>query len=85
MAGNFRQDYTLFRFPGKEDNLSMVIDRSADEVVLLPRDLGQARLKISESLLDVLFYLDLGMDPMTYFLAFSRLAPVQLMWLLGVP
>ncbi len=29
------------------------------------------------SSLDILFYPDLGMTPLTYFLAFARLAPVQ--------
>ena len=68
---------TVFRFSGKEDALSREIDQSADAVVCLPYELKAARLKISEHRPDILFYLDIGMDPMTYFLAFSRLAPVQ--------
>jgi len=68
---------TVFRFPGKEDTFSKAIDLSADEVVALPYELASARLKIAECMLDILFYLEIGMDPMTYFLAFSRLALVQ--------
>ena len=33
--------------------------------------------QVAATELDVLFYADIGMDPTTYFLAFSRLAPVQ--------
>ncbi|MGR3303931.1 MAG: tetratricopeptide repeat protein [Candidatus Scalindua sp.] len=68
----------LFRFSGeKEDHLSKAINEAADEVVILPKKLKPARQEIAEHSLDILFYLDIGMDPLTYFLAFSRLAPVQ--------
>ncbi|MBC8555845.1 MAG: tetratricopeptide repeat protein [Candidatus Brocadiales bacterium] len=60
-----------------EDSLTSAINSSADEVVVLPRELRAARQEIADHSLDVLFYLDIGMDPLTYFLAFSRLAPVQ--------
>jgi predicted O-linked N-acetylglucosamine transferase (SPINDLY family) len=36
-----------------------------------------ARRLVADQQLDVLFYTDIGMDPFTYTLAFSRLAPVQ--------
>jgi predicted O-linked N-acetylglucosamine transferase (SPINDLY family) len=67
----------LFRCPGKEDELSQDIYRAADEVVMLPPNLRQARQQVAEYWQDILFYLDIGMDSLTYFLAFSRLAPVQ--------
>jgi predicted O-linked N-acetylglucosamine transferase (SPINDLY family) len=68
----------LFRFSGgREDHLSKTIDKAADEVVMLPKKLKPARQEIADHSLDILFYLDIGMDPLTYFLAFSRLAPVQ--------
>jgi predicted O-linked N-acetylglucosamine transferase (SPINDLY family) len=68
----------LFRFSGgKEDHLSKAINEAADEVVMLPKKLKPARQEIAEHSLGILFYLDIGMDPLTYFLAFSRLAPVQ--------
>jgi predicted O-linked N-acetylglucosamine transferase (SPINDLY family) len=67
----------LFRCPGKEDELSQDIDRASDEVVMLPGNLRQARQKIAEYCQDILLYLDIGMDSLTYFLAFSRLALVQ--------
>ena len=42
-----------------------------------PRDLAQARAAVAALELDVLVHADIGMDPFGYFLAFSRLAPVQ--------
>lgn len=42
-----------------------------------PRELAQARAAIAALELDVLVHADIGMDPFGYFLAFSRLAPVQ--------
>lgn len=49
-----------------------------DTLVWLPEaDLESAATLVKEQDLDVLFYTDIGMDPTTYYLAFSRLAPVQ--------
>jgi len=42
-----------------------------------PRDLERAREAIAAEALDILVYADIGMDPFSYFLAFSRLAPAQ--------
>lgn len=40
-------------------------------------DLARAREQIAALELDILVYLDIGMDPFTYFLAFARLAHAQ--------
>lgn len=45
--------------------------------VHLPYHLKSAREKIADLKLDILVYLDIGMEPLSYFLAFSRLARVQ--------
>jgi predicted O-linked N-acetylglucosamine transferase (SPINDLY family) len=45
--------------------------------VVPPQDLAQAREAIAALELDILVHADIGMDPLGYFLAFSRLAPVQ--------
>jgi predicted O-linked N-acetylglucosamine transferase (SPINDLY family) len=42
-----------------------------------PQDLAAAREAIAREELDILVHADIGMDPFGYFLAFSRLAPVQ--------
>ncbi len=67
----------LFKFPHKEDDIGKFIDGHAESVTLLPEALFVARRVIAAKKLDILFYPDIGMDPFTYFLAFSRLAPVQ--------
>lgn len=43
----------------------------------VPLDLERARAAVAQLQLDVLAYLDIGMDPFTYYLAFARLAPTQ--------
>jgi predicted O-linked N-acetylglucosamine transferase (SPINDLY family) len=67
----------LLRFAGPNDDLARLLDQAADDVVILPSNVDAARQQIAELQLDVLFYTDIGMDPLTYFLAFARLAPVQ--------
>jgi predicted O-linked N-acetylglucosamine transferase (SPINDLY family) len=64
-----------------EDNVARFIRSQADAYVELPAALPAARERIASLGLDVLIYADIGMEPMTYTLAFSRLAPVQCaMW-----
>ena len=67
----------LFVPPFVEDFMSAAIRDSADAHLILPPTLAAARERIAELELDILFYQDIGMDPYTYFLAYSRLAPVQ--------
>jgi len=68
----------VFAIAPRTDDWSETIRRSADRYAGLPLDLGRAREAIESSALDILFYADLGIDPLTYFLAFWRLAPIQL-------
>ncbi len=49
----------------------------ADEIIDLPLDLFEARASILDKQLDLLFYPEIGMEPLNYFMAFARLAPVQ--------
>lgn len=67
----------VLRFKGKDDPLSDAINQAADEMIYLPDHLSEARRMIAKQALDILFFLDIGMEALTYFLAFSRLAPVQ--------
>jgi protein O-GlcNAc transferase len=60
------------------DAMAQLIDRSADAVVTVSHDLQAARETIAELGLDILFFQDIGMEPLSLLLAFSRLAPVQL-------
>ncbi len=51
------------------------------QMAQLPLDLQGARASIAKCELDALVYPDIGMEPFTYFLAFSRLASTQVvMW-----
>jgi protein O-GlcNAc transferase len=68
---------TVLMFPQNPDPVSEFIVRQADRNVILPLTLDAARQVIAQEELDILFYPEIGMDPLTYYLAFSRLAPVQ--------
>jgi len=59
------------------DFVAREIAAAADRHVVLPADLAAARQVVANQELDVLVFTDIGMEPFTYFLAFSRLAPVQ--------
>jgi predicted O-linked N-acetylglucosamine transferase (SPINDLY family) len=67
----------LFVPPFVDDEISQFICERADHHVQLPQTLEAARETIAQLELDILFYQDIGMDAYTYFLAYSRLAPVQ--------
>ena len=75
-----REDCLIYLFHAvtpQDDDLRCEIEALVDSSIVLPGDLQAAREAISEARLDVLFYPDIGMDPVTYFLAQARLAPVQ--------
>jgi predicted O-linked N-acetylglucosamine transferase (SPINDLY family) len=73
-----RFEVYVFAIAPKDDDWAKVIRMSAEHYVALPRDLDRVREAIDAAGLDILFYADIGMDPHTYFLAFWRLAPIQL-------
>ena len=68
---------TLFSLSPTEDAESRRLEAGVDRFVHLPRSLSVARDAIAEAKLDLVYYTDIGMEPLTYFLAFARLAPVQ--------
>jgi predicted O-linked N-acetylglucosamine transferase (SPINDLY family) len=63
--------------PSRDDEATVRIRAAADRTVHLDPDLYRARSQIAALELDILFYQDIGMEPISYFLAFARLAPVQ--------
>lgn len=63
--------------PSRDDDCTARLRAAVDRVVDLAPDLFAARDQISALALDILFYQDIGMEPISYFLAFARLAPVQ--------
>ncbi|MBT6136592.1 MAG: tetratricopeptide repeat protein [Rhodospirillaceae bacterium] len=61
-----------------EDEVALFPDgQRADQHVVFAEDLWATQAQVAALELDVLIYGDIGMEPMTYFLGFSRLAPVQ--------
>jgi len=71
-------DVHVFAIAPQQDDWAAAIRGSADHYASLPLDLEHVRRAIESAALDVLFFADIGMDPMTYFLAFWRLAPIQM-------
>ena len=79
-AGVARAEFevtAIFVAPVIDDDYSRFIRQHAERSVVVPEDLAAARRLIEALELDVLFYQDIGMEPFSYWLAFSRLAPVQ--------
>ncbi|MBT5111103.1 MAG: tetratricopeptide repeat protein, partial [Rhodospirillaceae bacterium] len=72
-----RISVTAFTFGAGRDRLWNSIAADVDRTVALPFDIQQARTAIAAEELDVLVYTDIGMEPLTYFISQSRLAPVQ--------
>ena len=70
-------ELVIFRTSRKSDAMAEAIESAASKVVYLPQKLENARLTVADENLDLLYYPDIGMDAFTYFLAFARLAPVQ--------
>ena len=72
-----RFEVVVIRFDEPADQTAGAISGYADKTLVIPAKLAGARTLIEQEGLDILFYQDIGMEPFTYFLAFSRLAPVQ--------
>lgn len=67
--------FTMVNHP--VDSVTESIKKNADKVIEMPYDLPAAQELIANEEVDILFYTDIGMDPLTYYLGFARLAPVQ--------
>jgi protein O-GlcNAc transferase len=63
--------------PSRDDSATARVRAAADRTIDLDPDIYRARDEIAALELDILFYQDIGMEPISYFLAFARLAPVQ--------
>ena len=72
-----RIEVVIFSFSNIKDLWSEKIRKSEHKFVPLNKNLDLARKQISEEMLDILYFTDIGMEPLTYFLAFSRIAPIQ--------
>lgn len=63
---------------GDRDAMTEHLAALADRDLRPGADLETVRRQVAELELDVLIYTDIGMEAMPYFLAFARLAPVQI-------
>ena len=75
-----RRDFELcvFSFARHQDAIAQRIRAAADRYIAFENEpLATIEAVVAKQELDVLFYPDIGMDPLAYFLAYSRLAPVQ--------
>jgi predicted O-linked N-acetylglucosamine transferase (SPINDLY family) len=73
-----RFEVTVFAVPGKTDTMTQRYREAADRFVVLPPGLWDARAVIADAAQDALIYPEIGMEAVTYMLAFARLAPLQL-------
>lgn len=70
-------EISLFHTQPLSHRIPQSLIQRVDHEFRLPLKLRAARDIIQGQELDILYYPDLGMEPLTYFLAFNRLAPVQ--------
>ncbi len=70
-------EVVVFVLGSRRDEMTKIIENTADRVVRLERKLEKDWQTIAGEELDILFYADIGMDHYSYFLSFARLAPVQ--------
>ncbi|MEE2688937.1 MAG: tetratricopeptide repeat protein [Pseudomonadota bacterium] len=79
VSGLDREKFEVFVFSTTppSDELGRRFEKDADHFITLPVSLEDRRQTIEKNLPDILYYPDIGMNLDTYYLAFSRLAPVQ--------
>ncbi len=71
-------EVTILHAPkARHDAFAAQLDAASDCAMRLPSRLADQQQAVADAALDVLFYPEIGMSPATYFLAHSRLAPVQ--------
>ena len=77
----FHIDSATNRSHASWDIVKETIAENAHVVGYLPLNIGDCASVIRAAELDVLVFPEVGMDPITYFLSYSRLATVQVAWL----
>jgi predicted O-linked N-acetylglucosamine transferase (SPINDLY family) len=60
-----------------EDKHLAALSRYVDHFIPVPSQYLRARETVADNEVDILYYTDIGMEPLSYFLAFNRLAPIQ--------
>lgn len=70
-------EVVLLRLSGPNDLIAQRYAAAAEQVIPIAEDIPTALQTIAGARLDLLFFPDVGMDPFTFTLAASRLAPCQ--------
>lgn len=70
-------EISLFHTQPLSHRIPPSVIQRVDHEFRLPINIKAARGIVEAQELDILYYPDIGMEPLTYFLAFNRLAPVQ--------
>ncbi len=70
-------EIVLLRLSGPNDHVAQHYAAAADHVIQIAEDVPIALQTIAAARLDTIFFPDVGMDPFTFTLAASRLAPFQ--------
>lgn len=74
-----RFEVVLLKLSGPDDAIARRYVAAADQIIPVAEDLPTALPAIAAARLDAIFFPDLGMDPFTFTIAASRLAPLQIM------
>ena len=74
---NARFEVFIFSFSEVNDSYTQDFKTGGLKFISLPKRIDEAQQRIAKAELDILYFTDIGMEPLTYFLGFSRLAPVQ--------
>ncbi len=67
----------IFSIGSFNDNSIKILKNNCNRFYSLPANIEIIQDAILSESLDILFFTDIGMDAVTYFLSFSRLAPIQ--------
>ena len=65
----------------RTDPIRISITKESSEFVLLPVDIHLCAQAVRKANLDILIYPEIGGEPISYFLSFARLAPIQALYL----
>jgi len=82
ITGLNKNKFELFLFclgmnKRRKDQITDKFARNVDKIFFPDPTLAHMRSTIAEAALDIIYYPDIGMEPLSYFLGFSRLANVQ--------
>ncbi len=68
----------IFSIGYVEDDSILYLKKNCSKFIQLPSNIKVIQKSILENNLNILFFTDIGLEPYTYFLAMSKLAPLQI-------